>query len=113
MRDSQKAKRKLAAIIFTDIVGFTEFSAKDEPSAFKLLETQRDLLKPIVDKFNGEWLKEIGDGLLLTFNTNHEAVNCAIEIQTQTKPIDDLNLRIGIHQGEVIFNGNDIIGYLA
>ena len=47
--------RKLAAVVFTDIVGFTKLSASDENKAFELLDTQRDLLKPIVDKFNGEW----------------------------------------------------------
>ena len=64
-----KPTRKLAAIVFTDIVGFTELSAKNESAALELLNTQRDLLKPIVKEHSGEWLKEIGDGLLLTFNT--------------------------------------------
>ena len=74
-------KRKLAAIVFTDIVGYTKLSAENEPVALQLLNTQRDILKPIVKKHNGDWLKEIGDGLLLTFNTSVEAVLCSIEIQ--------------------------------
>lgn len=102
--------RKLAAIVFTDIVGFTQLSSDNEPAALKLLDTQRKLLKPIVKSFNGEWLKEIGDGLLLSFGTNLEAVKCAIEIQISIKEIDNLNLRIGIHQGEVVFRDNDVIG---
>ena len=96
-------KRKLAAIVFTDIVGFTKLSSKNEPAALALLEKQRNLLKPLVEKNNGEWLKEIGDGLLLTFQTNRDAVDCAIEIQHLTKKIESLDLRIGIHQGEVVF----------
>ncbi|SVA75306.1 uncharacterized protein METZ01_LOCUS128160, partial [marine metagenome] len=56
--------RKLAAIVFTDIVGFTKLSAENEPAALALLEKQRELLKPIVEKHGGSWLKEIGDGLL-------------------------------------------------
>ena len=56
-----EATRKLAAIVFTDIVGFTKLSAKDEKKAFQLLATQRDLLKPIVKTFYGDWLKEMGD----------------------------------------------------
>ena len=103
-------KRKLSAIVFTDIVGFTELSSRNEPAALKLLEKQRELLKPIVEKNKGEWLKEIGDGLLLTFQTNRDAVDCAIEIQHATKEIKDLNLRIGIHQGEVVFQGSDVVG---
>ena len=105
-----ETKRKLAAIVFTDIVGFTELSSKNEPAALKLLEKQRELLKPIVENKKGEWLKEIGDGLLLTFQTNRDAVDCAIAIQHATKDIQDLNLRIGIHQGEVVFQGSDVVG---
>ena len=105
-----ESKRKLAAIVFTDIVGFTKLSAENEPAALALLEKQRELLKPIVDSHNGEWLKEIGDGLLLSFETNLDAVECAIKIQKQVKSVEYLNLRIGIHQGEVVFQGSDVIG---
>ena len=103
-------KRKLAAIVFTDIAGFTKLSSKNEPAALALLEKQRDLLKPLVKKNNGEWLKEIGDGLLLSFGTTRDAVDCAIEIQHLTKEIESLDLRIGIHQGEVVFQGSDVVG---
>ena len=103
-------KRKLAAIVFTDIVGFTKLSSKNEPGALALLEKQRDLLKPLVEKNNGEWLKEIGDGLLLSFGTTRDAVDCAIEFQHITKDVENLDLRIGIHQGEVVFQGNDVVG---
>ena len=103
-------KRKLAAIVFTDIVGFTKLSSKNEPAALALLEKQRELLRPIVENNNGEWLKEIGDGLLLTFGTNRDAVDCAIDIQHATKDVPDLDLRIGIHQGEVVFQGSDVVG---
>jgi class 3 adenylate cyclase/tetratricopeptide (TPR) repeat protein/TolB-like protein len=103
-------KRKLAAIVFTDIVGFTKLSAENEPAALSLLDKQRELLQPIVQSHNGEWLKEIGDGLLLSFGSNSDAVNCAIAIQTAVKDVENLILRIGIHQGEVVFQGGDIIG---
>ena len=103
-------KRKLAAIVFTDIVGYTKLSAENEPLALQLLNTQRDILRPIVKKHSGDWLKEIGDGLLLTFNTTVEAVLCSIEIQEASKSIPNLDLRIGIHQGEVVFQGDDMVG---
>ena len=107
---ASESKRKLAAIVFTDIVGFTRLSAENEPAALELLDKQRELLQPIVSSYRGEWLKEIGDGLLLTFETNLDAVECAVKIQKQVRSVDNLNLRIGIHQGEVVFQGNDVIG---
>ena len=107
---NKNPKRKLSAIVFTDIVGFTELSAKNEPAALELLNKQRELLKPIVEGHKGVWLKEIGDGLLLTFNSSMEAVNCCIEIQKVAKSAPDLNLRIAIHQGEVVVQGDDIVG---
>jgi len=102
--------RKLAVIVFTDIVGFTDLSSKDEPAALELLDKQRNILKPIVDSFNGQWLKEMGDGLLLTFQGTLDAVKCCIAIQTEVNKIENLNLRIGIHQGEVVFKNDDVIG---
>ena len=102
-----EATRKLAAIVFTDIVGFTKLTARNEPAALALLETQRALLKPIVEAHGGEWLKELGDGLLLTFTTTTEAVECSIEIQHTIKKVENLDLRIGIHQGEVVVSGGD------
>ena len=103
-------KRKLAAIVFTDIVGFTKLTADDQSKAAALLNTQRDLLKPLVESRNGTWIKEIGDGLLLIFDTVTDAVECCIEIQQILKPIAHLNLRIGIHQGEILITDNDVIG---
>ena len=103
-------KRKLAAIVFTDIVGFTELTAVDQNKAADLLKIQRDIFKPLVNKYNGDWVKEMGDGLLLIFDTVMDAVECCIELQTSAQSIDDLNLRIGIHQGEILLDGDDVIG---
>jgi class 3 adenylate cyclase len=103
-------KRKLRAIVFTDIVGYTNLSAKDEEGAYKLVKKQREILKPIVEKFDGEWLKEEGDGLLLSFPSSKEAVNCSIQIQQAVKEVGDLNLRIGIHQGDIIMEEKDVFG---
>ena len=103
-------KRKLAAIVFTDIVDFTQLSARDEPTALNLLNIQRNTLKPIVDEYGGDWLKEIGDGLLLSFDTSLEAVKCAIAIQKAAKKIKNLDLRIGVHQGEVVIQEDDVVG---
>ena len=103
-------KRKLAAIVFTDIVGFTKITADDQTLATSLLDTQRDLLKPLVENHNGKWLKEMGDGLILIFETVTDAVNCCIKIQETAKNIEHLNLRIGMHEGEILLMENDVIG---
>ena len=110
MEQKSKPKRRLAAIVFTDIVGFTKLSAEDETKAAELIKRQRALLVPIIQSNDGELLKEMGDGLLLSFYSATSAVECAIAIQEIANTIDDLNLRIGIHQGEVIIDGKDIIG---
>ena len=51
--------RRLAAIMFTDMVGYTAVMGEDEPKALRLLQKNRDFLRPIIQKFNGEWLKEM------------------------------------------------------
>ena len=103
-------KRKLAAIVFTDIVGFTKLTAKDQTLASSLLTKQRETFKPIVESYGGNWLKEMGDGLLLIFDTVTDAVNCCIKIQEEASQIDEMVLRIGIHQGEILMLENDVIG---
>jgi class 3 adenylate cyclase/tetratricopeptide (TPR) repeat protein len=102
--------RKLAAIVFTDIVAFTKLTAEDQSKASALLKQQRELFRPIVDSYKGMWVKEMGDGLLLTFDTITNAVNCCIKLQGASKQINNLDLRIGIHQGEILIEENDIIG---
>ena len=102
--------RKLAAIVFTDIVGFTKLTAKDQQLASDLLDLQREELRPLVESYQGKWVKEVGDGLILTFDTINKAVHCCIKIQEKAKTIEDLSLRIGIHLGEILEKENDIIG---
>ncbi len=104
------SSRKLAAIVFTDIAGFTELSARDELSALKLLEQQRKLFQPIVAEFEGSWLKEMGDGLLLSFDSSLNAVRCAVELQMAARTVEGLDLRIGIHQGDIVLQGTEILG---
>jgi tetratricopeptide (TPR) repeat protein/class 3 adenylate cyclase len=102
--------RKLATIVFTDIVGFTKLTAEDQQKASDLLDLQRTELKPLVESYGGKWVKEMGDGLILTFDTITSAVQCCLKIQRETKGIENLSLRIGIHLGEILEKENDIIG---
>ncbi|HIG81399.1 MAG TPA: hypothetical protein EYQ62_07145 [Verrucomicrobiales bacterium] len=108
--DATEPRRKLAAIVFTDIVDYSSLANRDEKAALKLLKKQRRLLKPLVKQFEGEWLKEIGDGLLLSFDSSLSAVECALAIQAKVLGVEHLELRIGIHQGDVVREGNDILG---
>lgn len=73
--------RQLAAIMFTDIVGYTALMGKDSAKALDLVRISKEIQKPLVEKHNGNWIKEMGDGALAKFGTALDAVNCAIAIQ--------------------------------
>ena len=100
--------RQLAAIMFTDIVGYTALMGNDEKNAFSILDKNRSLQKPIIEQFNGRWIKELGDGVMASFNTVSDAVNAAIKIQENCNTAKDFQLRIGIHLGEVVFENEDV-----
>jgi class 3 adenylate cyclase/TolB-like protein len=102
--------RQLAAIMFTDIVGYTALMGNDEKKAFSILVKNRDLQKPIVEEFHGQWIKELGDGVMASFNTVSDAVNAAIKIQEECNAAKEFQLRIGIHLGEVVFENQDVFG---
>src|SRR5918995_448381 len=100
--------RQLAAIMFTDIVGYTTLMGEDEEKAFNLLDKNRQLQQPEIERYGGKWIKELGDGVLASFSTVTDAVSCACSIVKACEQIEGLKLRIGIHQGEVIFENNDV-----
>ncbi|MEO6348974.1 MAG: adenylate/guanylate cyclase domain-containing protein [Aquaticitalea sp.] len=102
--------RQLAAIMFTDIVGYTALMGSDEEKAFRLLNKNRELQKQIIEQFNGRWIKELGDGVMASFNTVSDSVNAAIRIQKGSHAVPDLQLTIGIHLGEVVFENEDVLG---
>src|SRR4026207_886181 len=102
--------RQLAAIMFTDIVGYTALMGKDEQKAFELLDKNRQVQKPIIEQYNGRFIKELGDGILSSFPTVSDALFTAITIQKTCFASKELSLRIGIHEGEIIFENNDIYG---
>ena len=102
--------RQLAAIMFTDIVGYTALMGNDEQKAFEYLKKNRAIQKPIIEQYHGRWIKELGDGVMASFNTVSDAVNAAIKIQEACTLANDFQLRIGIHQGEVVFEQDDVFG---
>ncbi|MEO5582424.1 MAG: adenylate/guanylate cyclase domain-containing protein, partial [Saprospiraceae bacterium] len=102
--------RQLAVIMFTDIVGYTALMGNDEQKAFEILNKNRNIQKPYIEQYQGRWIKEIGDGVLASFNTVTDAVNAAIKIQEGCSKEKEFLLRIGIHLGEVIFEMDDVFG---
>ena len=114
MSDEQ---RKLAAIMFTDMVGYSALSQRDDKLALELLEEHRELLREIFPRFNGSEIKTIGDGFLVEFNSALEAVQCAIAIQralakrNADAPAErQIQVRIGIHIGDVVHRAGDVYG---
>ena len=102
--------RQLAAIMFTDIVGYTSIMGNNEEHAFSLLNKNRQMQRPIIENYGGKWLKELGDGVMASFSTVSDSVNAAIKIQEACKQSKEFQLRIGIHLGEVVFEDNDVFG---
>src|SRR6478736_1696525 len=110
-------QRKLAAIMFTDMVGYSALSQRDDKLALELLEEHRELLRKIFPRFNGTEIKTIGDGFLVEFNSALEAAQCAMAIQrTLAKRNADaqaerqIQVRIGIHIGDVVHRAGDVYG---
>ena len=101
-------ERKLAAIMFTDIAGYTEQMSQDEDKAFALIQKKRELLLPLIEQYEGKLIKEIGDGTLTRYFKADNAIDCASTFQSQTDT--DLNVRAGIHTGEVIVDKEDVFG---
>jgi len=110
-------ERKLAAIMFTDMVGYSALAQRDDKVALELLEEHRRLLREIFPRFHGTEIKTIGDAFLVEFGSALEAAQCAIEIQrTLAKRNHDvtsdrrIELKIGIHIGDVMHRDGDVYG---
>lgn len=101
---------RLMAILFSDIMNFSSLMEKDERRALFVLEENRKIHQRQIANKNGTLLKEIGDGILASFHSVSDAVQCAIDVQKTTKESDQYKLRIGLHLGEVFTSGNDIFG---
>jgi TolB-like protein/class 3 adenylate cyclase/Tfp pilus assembly protein PilF len=103
-------RRELAAIMFSDIAGYTAIMGRDEARAMRALAEHRALLRMLLPKFEGRMLGEIGDGTLTSFHSASDAVNCARQAQAALKDSPDLQLRIGIHLGDVLFTDDNAWG---
>jgi adenylate cyclase len=109
------SERRLAAIMFTDIVGYSALTQRDEALALRILERHNELIRPILSRHNGIEVKTMGDAFLVEFNSALEATECATDLQRvlreyNEKSDEKLKVRIGIHVGDVIHRGGDVFG---
>lgn len=111
-------ERRLVAIMFVDLVGYTKLSQKNESMAIRLLYEERKLLRTAFAQYSGKEIKTIGDGFLVEFSSTLDAARCAIAIQSSIRQRnvssetgESIQVRIGIHAGDVIHSeDNDILG---
>ncbi len=109
--------RRLAAIMFIDLVGFTRIAQVDEARALRLIETQRRLVRESFGRYGGNEVKTMGDGFLAEFESTFDACRCGLDLQEQlgrhnreAAPEDAVRVRVGIHVGDVVHAGHDILG---
>ena len=103
--------------MFTDMVGYTALSQKNESLSLALVEHQRNLIRPILKKHNGREVKTMGDAFLIEFPSALDAVKCSYDIQVAIREFNfsapkekKIHLRAGIHLGDVVDSKGDISG---
>jgi TolB-like protein/Flp pilus assembly protein TadD len=102
--------RQLAAIMFTDIEGYTSLMQQDEKNAIQIRFKHREIFKSVTEKYNGELIQYYGDGTLSIFKSSVEAIKCSIEMQRAFQKEPTIPVRIGVHVGDIIRTESDIIG---
>jgi TolB-like protein/class 3 adenylate cyclase/lipopolysaccharide biosynthesis regulator YciM len=107
---SSVLNRKLSIVFFSDIVGYTKLMGRNEEEAFELVTQNLKVHSEIIAKYKGQIIKELGDGILGTFENAEDALDASIEIQKVWISEGKLELRIGLHCGEVIFDHGDVFG---
>ena len=115
--ESASRRRKLAAILHADVVGFSRLMGEDEAGTHRALGELRRAVDPLITAHGGRIVGTAGDSLLADFSSVVDALNCAVEMQRASRTINDplpperrLELRIGVNLGDVIVDGDDIFG---
>ncbi len=106
----QTQNRRLAAILFTDVVGFTSIMQRDEAAAIQIIRRHNQVLEKWASQYQGEVLNFFGDGCLCAFSTATEAVKAAMHVQQELKDAPAIPLRIGLHIGEISFEDGKALG---
>jgi adenylate cyclase len=96
--------------MFTDIVGYTTLMAESEEKGLQARKRHRALLGPLAEAYRGRIVDENGDELVLSFPSALDAVNCALAAQAQLRVEPTLELRIGVHLGDVVFEEGRVYG---
>jgi len=103
-------QRRLAAILVSDVVGYSRLIGADEAGTLAQLATlRREVIEPAIANHAGRLFKTVGDGFLVEFASAVQAVNCAIAIQKANSSAP-LPLRIGVHLGDVMVQDDDLMG---
>jgi class 3 adenylate cyclase/tetratricopeptide (TPR) repeat protein len=112
-----KGERRLAAIMFTDIVGYTSLVQTSEVNALRLLDEHRKILRPIFKEYSGREIKTIGDAFMVEFSGALDAARCAVAVQMALRewnlgslPEHVVKVRIGIHLGDIVERDRDVYG---
>lgn len=104
-------ERRLAAILSADVVGYSRLMREDEAKALASIRLLReDLFEPEVVRRHGLVVKRLGDGWLVEFPSVVDAVECAVAVQNRLSEMEQLEMRIGVHIGDIVHEGNDIYG---
>jgi len=103
-------KRQSAAVMFTDIAGYTSIMASDEEKALCLLQDKRNILKPLIKQHDGIYVKGTGDGTLSYFDSAYKASKCAKLFQESIYDNKNMNVRVGIHVGDIVLDDGDVYG---
>ena len=107
----ESSVRRLSAILAADVVGYSRMMGEDEARTLDALRRLRDdTLAPAVGAHHGRIVKGLGDGWLVSFDSAAEAVRCAAAVQDGLSADAQMRLRIGIHIGDVTFEGGDVFG---
>lgn len=106
----QKKMRRIAAIMFTDIVGYTALMQKDEEAAVRIRVRHREVFQQLHRPHDGEIIQYYGDGTLSIFKSAINAATCAHEIQMALQLGDPVPLRIGLHLGDIVFDETEVYG---
>jgi class 3 adenylate cyclase len=110
MAQSASKGRYLAAILFSDVSGYSEMMKRDQVTTLGILDTNREIHSRNIARHGGRFLKEMGDGVLASFPTASEAVACARAIQRDVGNDGRYSVRIGIHLGEIVQANGDVFG---